>query len=70
LGPHCVIHLLVYMLRAIDFDDQLGFEAHEIHDVGPERMLAPEPVAADSAAAQVLPEGPFSLGRFASECAS
>jgi len=39
------VTLGVEVLTAIDFDDQLGFEAREIHDVRTDRKLTPKPEA-------------------------
>ena len=44
------------MCRAIDFDDELLFAAHEIGDVGTGRSLANELVAVERAVAQLLPQ--------------
>lgn len=45
----------VEVLTAIDFDDQLGFEAGEIHDVRTNRKLTSKPVAKKLSAPQMMP---------------
>ena len=52
----------VQVLRAIDFDDQLPLEAHEIDDVIPDRLLAPEFQATESRGAQMPPQARFRFG--------
>jgi len=47
---------------AVEFDDQLPFEADEVHDIGRERILAAKFMACKVAVAQVLPEATFSVG--------
>jgi len=45
----------VEVLTAIDFDDQLGFEAGEIHDVRTNLKLTSKPVAKKLSAPQMMP---------------
>ncbi len=51
------------MLPAIDFDRDADLQAGEIKDIGRDRMLTPEPLAAKLAVAQVLPQAPLGVGR-------
>jgi hypothetical protein len=50
LPTHEIVALAVMgttgVLAAIDFDDELGFSAAEVGEVGPDRLLSNEVVAA------------------------
>ena len=59
LCPRFVIGGLFDVLAAVYFDNQFGFHADEIEDVLAKWLLAAEAVAAQSFAAQVLPQAPF-----------
>ena len=45
----------IEVLAAIDLDDQLGFDAGEIHDVRTDRKLTSKPVAKKLPAPQMMP---------------
>src|SRR5690348_15909218 len=45
----------VEVLTAVHFDDQLGFEAREIHDIWTDRKLAPKSGAKKLPAPQMMP---------------
>lgn len=57
-----IVLRVVLMLSAIQFDDQFGFDAGEIGDIGTNRNLAPETMAADLPVAQKAPEVAFGVG--------
>jgi hypothetical protein len=48
------------MLTAVGFNDQSGFDAHEINNVGWYRKLSAEPPA-EAVAAQLSPQQPLSI---------
>ena len=50
------------MLAAVQLDEELFGHAGEVHDVGPDGLLAAELVAAKLLLAQVVPEEAFSVG--------
>ena len=50
------------MLSAIDLDDEALFEADEIDNVDPERMLAAKAIARELAFAQLTPEFALTVG--------
>jgi hypothetical protein len=55
------------MLAAIDFDDQMVFEAGEVSDVLPDRHLPLELQTRHSAVAKLVPELPLGIGEVAAE---
>ncbi len=54
------------MRFAVDLDHQSGFAGKEVHDIGTDRMLAPE-LRAGPAATQLLPEQYFRRGQVAAQ---
>lgn len=57
-----ILRLLLLMLSAIEFDNQLAFGADEIGDVRPDRVLAAKLVAAQLTIPEVTPEQAFGIG--------
>ena len=55
------------MLAAIEFDDQICFNAQEIDYIGSDRRLAAEFVAVEAAVADGEPELAFGFGHIAAE---
>jgi len=55
------------MVVPIDLDDERVSGADEVHDVRPERMLAPEAMAGELALAECPPETAFGVGRIPAE---
>lgn len=51
----CNVTRGIEVLTAIDFDDQLGFETGEIHDVRTDRKLTPKPKTSKLPAPQMMP---------------
>jgi len=47
LGPRCVGSCLQCVLTTVELDHQIGFDGAEVHNEGPDRVLAPEPHAAE-----------------------
>ncbi len=56
-----MLHLLA-MLATIELHDELGLGTNEVHDVHPQRNLAPEPEASRLAIAQEAPKQAFGVG--------
>jgi hypothetical protein len=58
------------VLSPIDFDDELGLETREVHDVRTNWGLAPKPMPVDLFATQARPEACFCVGQIAAQFAS
>jgi hypothetical protein len=41
----CIVDHLIAVLSAIDFDNQAGFQAYKVHNIGLNYRLAPELVS-------------------------
>ena len=61
-SPHSILYLvcIFIVLRTVQFNDQLGFGAIEIHDIPSQHLLAHEPVR--MVAEKIIPQVPFLLG--------
>jgi hypothetical protein len=57
-----VVVRFVSVLTAVEFDDELRGQAHEIDDVTTDGTLAPEFQPHESMRAQVIPESLFCIG--------
>ena len=57
-----VIGALVYVLAAIQLDDDLGCDTDEIANVESDLMLATEFESAKLATPQMIPQEPFAIG--------
>jgi hypothetical protein len=57
------------MLSAVDLDHQVLFATDEIDNVGPDRLLPDELVAAQAAGADAIPELLLRVGRLATQAA-
>ncbi|HEY3779134.1 MAG TPA: hypothetical protein VGL35_13860 [Rhizomicrobium sp.] len=58
------------MLAAVEFDDQLRFETHEVGDIRADRLLSPELVPKKAAVAQRVSEFALEIGLFATKLSS
>src|SRR5581483_7523369 len=64
---NCVARNLLRVLTAIHLDDELRFEAAEIHRVGGKRYLSAKLCPNQMAIAQLQPEQPLGVGRVRSQ---
>ena len=62
LRPLSVNFTLLGVLAAVDLDDELVRQRAEIHDVGADGLLAPEPHAGDLSCTQSPPQAVFCIG--------
>jgi hypothetical protein len=56
------IRVIAAVLSAVDLDNQAPFEAGEVRDVGPYRMLSTKAASVQLAAAQILPHALLGIG--------
>ncbi len=68
-GPTRVVRRGVSVLAAVEFDDQLGFEAGKVREVAVDRRLAAELEAVEGAASEASPQDGFGPGLFLTETA-
>jgi hypothetical protein len=65
-----IVRRVIDVLAAIELDNHLSLDTHEVADVGADRPLAPELEIADLATAKLAPEQAFGVGGVLSEKAS
>lgn len=58
------------MLSAIDLDDEAAVEAHEVDDVGAQRVLPPKPAPRDLTLAQLGPQQTLAVGHLSAKISS
>ncbi len=60
-GPSGVLLHMHSMLPSVHFDDHLSLQAHEVHNIRSDRMLAAELAPVDLAPPHLPPQGAFSI---------
>jgi hypothetical protein len=61
-APLSIVFNLITMLSAVDLDDQVALETHEINNVWADRLLASELEAVQPAVTQSLPQSLLGIG--------
>jgi len=61
-GSLVIICLLLYMLPAIDLDNQTGLQTDKISDIGGDHDLTPELITLQAASPEMMPQYPLCIG--------